>query len=777
MQRSFRLASLFVVLLVGSQAGAFAATPTQRYVIQCNSSCSGIAAAVAQIPGASVEYQFKNVTGLVATLPLSAVPAIQSRTDVVNIAKDVLVAPPHPADTAPVAAQGSQVLATSDLPGFVGARPADYNFNNQLIGASTLHAQGITGNGVIVGVIDSGTANNPTVVADIAGSVLGGESFVPEDAVASATSTLNNPHGTWVGTMIAGHAIFLFNASSTLVQSIQAHAPNSVIPCSVLGCPSNLAGVPVVGVAPAAKLYALKVFNSAGGGASNARIAAAMDRAITLKKNFDAGVPSVPVNPGCGAENNPCVYNSLNIQVVNMSLGGLTLFAARDLEDQITNEMLKAGITLAVAAGNSGPGALTSESPGTGPGSLTAAAASTPTHQRILADLLFGLGVGDLLWPSSGIQTATFSSRGPTADGRFGVNLTTNGSANFVQSPNGFFSLVSGTSFAAPTAAGAAALLRQKFPNATAVQIRNALIAGANPNVLADGSGKIDQGSGFLDIPAAAAKLAAGAVSNSLPTPGISSPVLDVNLLTLGITTIDPSHHDFTAHVANLKPGQVKQFYVRTFDTTDSLSVTVKNLTPSLPPAQQNQFFGDDIFLAILDAPTSAAFDLTPQAGGQFVDGDTTVTAPNPQSGIVRVAVQGSANNAGPVSADVVISTHQKNPGLPIAAGTVKQGDEDLVRFQVPAGKTQLALQLSWLHDWGFYPTNDIDLIVVDPNGNVILDGATLNSPERVTVQNPTPGLWTAHIQGFQINSGIINNQDLWTLNVSADGQALHRLP
>ena len=55
-----------------------------------------------------------------------------------------------------------------------------------------------------------------------------------------------------------------------------------------------------------------------------------MDRVITLKKNFLAGEPSVPVS-GSGTEDYPfCSNDSLNIQVVNMSLGGLTLAAGRD---------------------------------------------------------------------------------------------------------------------------------------------------------------------------------------------------------------------------------------------------------------------------------------------------------------------------------------------------------------------------------------------------------------------------------------------------------------
>jgi subtilase family protein len=774
MQKRLRIPSYFglgmLVLLL--TAGALAADNGQRYLIQCTSDCSALAASLGRTPGAAVEYQFKNVPGLVATLPLSAVATLEARQDVVGLAKEQAVPPPVPAEQQPLTADGAQVLAASALPGLVGGLPADYNFNNGLIGASTLHAQGTLGN-VVVAIIDSGTANNPTVVSSLAGSVIGGESFVPaaEDPVLSATSTHNGPHGTWVGTVIASHVIFLFPVSSTLVRSLQAHAPDSVIPCSALGCPATLAGVPMIGVAPAAKLYALKVFNSAGGSASNIRIAAAMDRAITLRKNFNNGVPSVPTNPGCGGENSPCVYDSLPIQVVNMSLGGLTLYAGRDLEAQLTTEMLKAGITITVAAGNSGPGALTTESPGSGPGALSAGAAMTPQHARILGDLQLGFGAGNLLFPFNAIQTASFSSRGPSADGRFSVDVSSNGFANFCQGANGGLSLVSGTSFASPTAAGAAALLREKFSAASAVQVRSALIAGANPNLLGDGSGRIDQGSGFLDVPAAAAKLAAGAVSGALPETGLSNWQVDVNIHLLGIDEVRFDHNgQFTQHVAYLLPGQAAQFYVPTSPDTESLTVSVNNLTPSLPPSQQNQLFGDDLFLTVLDAPTSAAVTLD----GEFVDFDTTRTFFQPQSGIVRVTLLGSPNNAGPVSADLVLQNNVVNQGPPTAVNTVKQGEDDIVRLQVPPGASQLTFQLSFKHDWGAYPTDDVDLIIVDPNGTPNFAGATLNSPERVVVQNPVAGTWTAHVVGFQINKGVT---DLWKLLVRADGQPVPRVP
>src|SRR4029077_207448 len=113
----------------------------------------------------------------------------------------------------------------------------------------------------------------------------------------------NDWHGTAVGAMIAAHANFLFANTSALVRSLTINAPASVIPCTpAIGCPSTLSIVPMIGTAPAASIYALKVFPSPGGGAPESRIIAAMDRAITLRKNFNNGVSTAPI-PGTGVGN------------------------------------------------------------------------------------------------------------------------------------------------------------------------------------------------------------------------------------------------------------------------------------------------------------------------------------------------------------------------------------------------------------------------------------------------------------------------------------------
>ncbi len=164
------------VLTLGLPIAASAAS--QSFVLQCASRCDAVAAAIRQIPGARVDQVYQNVNGLAVTLPASAIAAVQARADVTGMAKDLAVSlPPAGAAQALPTPDSTQVLTTAQLPGFIGARPNDYSFNNDLIGATAIQNQGYLGTGVVVAVIDSGIANNPTVVPSIAGNVIGGESM------------------------------------------------------------------------------------------------------------------------------------------------------------------------------------------------------------------------------------------------------------------------------------------------------------------------------------------------------------------------------------------------------------------------------------------------------------------------------------------------------------------------------------------------------------------------------------------------------------------------
>lgn len=809
MHRWHRTAALAFALVLALATVSIADSEKQEgLIIRCARPCDAVAQAVA-MAGGSLTHRYDNVDAVAVTVPASRVADLSLTLGADAIRKDAIVNLPPRDVSEGEAPEDAQVVDPSALPGLAESLPENYNYNNALTGAASLHAQGLIGAGVVVAVIDSGTA---IAAAELAGSVIGGESFVPGDP-ASATSRLNDWHGTAVGAMIAGHANFLFANTSRLVQSLTLYAPSSVIPCTagVFVCPATASVVPMFGTAPGASLYALKVFPSPGGGAPESRIIAAMDRAITLRKNFNNGMSTAPI-PGTGTgnpETNPAQFNALNIRVVNMSLGGATLNAGADLEDQLTTEMLKAGITLAVAAGNDGFAALTGGSPGTGIGALTVGASSTPVHERVLRDNQYGVGIGPLYRPFNGVQTAYFSSRGPTADGRFDPDMSANGFASYVAAfaavaangqlvscghptappsgPNGCvlrILFVSGTSFATPTTSGAAALLRAAVPTATALQTRNAIVLAANPSIVTDGSGRIDQGAGFLDVPAALALLESGDVKDALPKNerkdvrddepddvGAGGRSLQGNLRKLGIDVVKFRNNHFSAATGSLLPGQVAQFYLPSDIFTDSFTVSLSGITRG---AQQNVLFGDDLFVMAVDAPTSFAVHRFGD-GGDFVGADTSFTIDNPQTGLVRLAIQGDWTNNSPISATVSVDRARSLPTLPSAVGLVRQDDVIPYLVSVPAGKAQVAFELFWLQNWGRYPTNDLDMTVIDPSGQVVVDaagnpaGGTLNSPERVSVANPAAGTWQLLVSGFAIQG----RSDVFTVTATADGARL----
>jgi hypothetical protein len=702
--------------------------------------------------GGTVSQEFQNVNAVAARVPVGTLKALGAMPDF-KVSKDEQVAAPVPHDpsglTKGVVEAGlpDRVLPASSLVGLV--RPSDYAFNNTLIRANVLQAAGNRGSGVVVAIIDTGTANNAGKVPALAGSVIGGQNFVPAayDAVRSATSTKNGAHGTWVGSMIAGHAAFLFQNNSIFAQAGRTYAPSSFIDGTSYGYP-GLTIVPMVGVAPDARLYALKVFQSTGGGAPTSWITAAMDRAITLKKNFLAGLPSVPVS-GTGTEDDPFVYDSLNIQVVNMSLGGGTGIAGRDLEDQLVRQMVDAGIVVAVSAGNAGPSGLTTGSPSTSLASISSAAASTPAHERILQSLAYGnVSVGKLYRPSDAIQTALFSSRGPTADGRVGVSVITAGDYNFCQAASGALNFVSGTSFSAPTVAGAAALLRYGAPKATAAQVRNAIIASANPHVLGDDATRFDQGAGFLDVEAALKLLKKGHVSDAIPSNEFTDSVAE-NIAHLGLRVRELSAGDAFHDVTGLLlPGERKEYYLAVDKEVGSLQLDILGVKAELPTAQQNQFFGDDVIVQVQSAKTST----DDVRYFSFAKGAESAVIDKLDTGIVRLTFLGDWTNAGRTSASLRVTALPKT-GRSVfrSSGTISDGEWIAIPVTIPAGAASARFELSWKGDWGHYPSNDIDMVVVAPDGIEYWDGATASSPERAAFTKPAPGEYTVYVNGYTV--------------------------
>ena len=797
--------SLFVAILLSCGAQSQAATNNSddqrangkdRIIVQCRADCAAAEADLAKL-GAIINKRYDNVAALAVTLPVGQLKTLSTLPSIKDVAKNRIVRLPghrviegRPMRLTLAALKDLRPLVLKDraLLAAIAKQPLDFGFDNALNKATVLHKGGQTGKGVIVAIIDTGTANNADVVPALAGSVIGGETivnFVDPAFEPSSTSTLNDAHGTMTGTMIAGHAAFVFPNTSTLVRSLKVHAPSSVQP---LNATESL--VPMIGTAPDASIYALKVFaapppgETDSPGADTADVLAAMDRTITLKRNFDRGLSTQPIS-GDGTEDHPYMYNALNIQVVNMSLGGSSLFPGFEPDDLLTLAMLKAGITVVVSAGNDGPNAMTIGSPASGFGALSVGAASDARHVRVAIDTDpgFALGQGVIYRPADHLQVAYFSSRGPIADGRTGVHLIANGVANFVQAADGSLALVDGTSFSAPMVAGAAALLRGAFPKAKAAQVREALIKGANPRLLGGRVSAIDQGSGYLDVAAARDLLQAGRLEGDIPKlPDIEELTLvQNNIKKAGVAPVAFRDGVFTADIKGLAAGEMVHFFVAN-PSRGRLNIKLDNITFELPPDKQNQLpadpdteiKGDRFLVAITD--TVLSLDASPW----WWLGKTEVNTSYNETfgfsgGVVRVAVRAAAINAGKMSGKLTLTRAGYDAAIPVVAtGSLKDNETDLFKLNVSATTTRAIFDLSWRATWAYYPTHDIDLLLISPDGQLLGAGATLNSPEHFSLaRSLMPGDWIVLVDGYNLHG----NKDNYRLGIAdQDGKPLKKI-
>ena len=553
----------------------------------------------------------------------------------------------------------------------------------------------------------------------------------------------NNGHGTFVAGMISANVIFNFGSAGAFARSVLTHCPQ----CTVPAAPGATA-IPMLGSAPLSSIYALRVFGPIGG-APTSRVVAAIERVIELREMFDAGVAG-----------------GVNIQVCNMSLGGPTLFAGRDLLDRTASVLLEQGHRADGVGQQCRAFVADDRLARSSFEALTVGASSEAIHERIVRDLQFGLGIGALYRPFSGTQTALFSSRGPTADGRPDPDVVANGDWSFGQgfgTPNSV-NFAGGTSFSAPTAAGIAALLREAFPNASARQIRNAIMMGANPDILADDSTELDQGDGYVDAKAAYDLLAAHKVHGWWWKPHHSSRRVSSNVRRG--TALDPLRGTVFENVTDLKPGERADFLYRVDDDTAQVIVELSNLVTGNPV---NGLFGDDILFVAHSAKTSSIGDGDYLAGPAFITGGTFVID-DPEPGLLRATVLGDWTNASPIALDVKItSVRQKEPRRVTARHSIRQDQQFSYDVNIPSGAAEAVFQLRWRNNWSRYPTDDLDLFAIDPDGVVNDNGVSLNSPEEVTLAKPKAGTWTFVVDGFDMPARF----DQFELRVIVDGKVI----
>jgi subtilisin family serine protease len=747
-----------LILALWSSAAAAGASAPIDVIIQCPKPYAPLVARI-EAMGGSVTRMYENAGGLAARIPAEGLGELRAEALVEAIEADFEVHLPRQRQAHlavfPFEIDAAQVAGAEELVG-LGIEPANHSsYLAAFTGAEQVWTQTDLGAGSLVAVIDSGTHADHVCLS---GRVIAGPDFSTDVGTRfeGSTRVTNFFHGTFVAGQVASNCAIQIAEGS----GFDAHLP----PEAKIPVAPGVFSVPLLGIAPRSQIYALKIFPHGGGSIPNSIVNAAIDHVITLKRS-----------------------GALDVDVINMSLGSVTLHDGRSLQERLVDEATRAGIVVVVSAGNDGPSPATVSRPGTAFTALTVGAATDPVHTRVFLDEFYGfVGAGAVLYPADELRVMEFSGQGPYADGRAGPDLVATGLFNFglFPSPPGpAFVWSSGTSFAAPQVAGGAALLNAwaetHDPSLGPSRIRQALIDGAV--ALGEEWSVQSQGSGLLNLPNSLAILQRrGRRPGIRGAPaGRNAPPAEAHRKLRPNVRFEREHGEkgeaFHDRVT-LERGRWTDWVVEIDERTDAIEIEIEPVGGAIPSGPSGMLgFPESFELFVKSAKRggvepdfvdganvfdSARVEIRDGAallqGG--ISGNLVASPPAVlEPGLMKITLASDwTNNTRFLSADVTIrrleGPKQHGSRRPIAV--VGASELQSFRVEVRPGTAKASFDLSWQRDWTKFPTDDLDLILVSPSGVEDLRGATFNAPERTVVDRPEPGSWTAIVEGFTVHRG-----------------------
>lgn len=696
--------------------------------------------------GGTIKFQYRNVPAVAAAIPADRISAVAGFPGVTGVEKDRMMrlhAGPLTANHAtPLSFYPIEDLVVEPVdPDTIDPEDLPHCYGSYLhTGALKVWDETEMGNGTIVAVVDTGVVPNDCLGHAVIGAEGFPDGYNATDDGYAATDPINHFHGTHMGSVIASSCVLDFSGEEghPLYRAFSTYWP------------SENKFIPILGQAPKARLYPVKVFRYNEEDTPTSVILDGLDHILTLKKS-----------------------GALDIDIVNMSLGGPTVFDGRDAFDRFVLQLWKAKILVVASAGNSGPLPNTVGSPATAFNSIAVGGLDYANSSRFFYEyvgLLYGVpGQGSILRPSDETRVVNFSSRGSLSDGRAGPDISALATWSFHSWPDNTFSWELGTSPAAATVSGGAALLNAYWENVAGketspAKLRRVLMGGANKNEVGPvWQGINDQGRGALDVPVSLNLLKDGNWKfrvfkytgrlrpNILPWPRRDrTDAFESDTVTLGASETA----DFVLRVNRFTSlVTVEVFDIDVPDNSadafmpNMLEINMQSAQRSETPRPLREFWwfpwdGDAFTITVEDGPWTSDFY-------PFVLADQPM-----EPGLMKVTLLGGISNECPVSFKIRVTREGFRKPLkgPIAIQTIQIDDVFQIPVEIPADVTKATFDLQWRRDWRRFPASDIDMLIISPAGEpVSFDGATFNAPERAVIDAPIAGSWSVLVYGYEM--------------------------